>query len=95
MTLPSAQTVPALAAGMIRQIAHSAGDSSITIDLIADSAESYIERAVALLGGNTPTAVSDRLLAIRQAVCAHNGVLFENQSAAREWGALMWGLFKK
>jgi predicted O-linked N-acetylglucosamine transferase (SPINDLY family) len=93
MTLPSAQTVPALAAGMIRQIAHNAGDSSIAIDLIADSVESYIERAVALLGGNTPTAVSDRLLAIRQAVCAHNWVLFESQSAAREWGALIWGMF--
>lgn len=92
LTLPVQQTVPALAAGMIRQWGAHAGDLAVTKALIASSTRDFIDKAVALLGGGA-AGVSPQLQALRESACKHNDVLYSSEEAVREWGDLLWGLF--
>jgi predicted O-linked N-acetylglucosamine transferase (SPINDLY family) len=85
ITYPGAQTVPALAAGMLDEIhLNSSG-------LIVKSAAEYIDTAVALLGG-AQDEVSPHLLELRAHICKKHDILYSNQRAVQEWGDFVWSL---
>ena len=85
ITFPGAQTVPALAAGMLSEIhLNSSG-------LIVNSVEEYIDTTVTLLNG-AQDDVSPSLLELRAHICKEHDALYSSQEAVREWGDLIWYL---
>ena len=99
LTLPAQQTVPALAAGMIRRWSASAGDADIADTLIATSSEDFIQKAVSLLSDDTANSVnkrnsvSPRLLALRESACTYADILFSSEESIQEWADMLWRLF--
>ena len=84
LTAPSLQSVPSLAAGIIRAMHLGPELESL---LVARSVHSYVSSAVELLGGDN-FALSPLLLTLRQSTCsivAQTGVVFNQSSSVREW----------
>jgi glycosyltransferase involved in cell wall biosynthesis len=94
VTYPSRQTVPELAAGMLRKLAL---PSSVSAALIVNSVEEYIESIGLLLAerrlqetgnmreesGNSTDITS---VYIRRELCNRVSHLYEQQDASKEWG---------
>lgn len=80
VTLPSQQTVPALASGMIR---------SIGLDkvLIAHNTSDYIDKVVHLLTNH------EERIRIENKVCDHNEILYHNDEAVQEWQLVMSNVY--
>lgn len=78
VTLPSAQTVPTLAAGMLRAM----GGEALR-PLVAANEEAYVETAVQLASNATWRAE------VRREICDRKHVLYSSKKAVKEWAAFL------
>ena len=76
LTVPSAQSVPRLAAGMLARI-------GLADDLVAPSETAWVDAAVAL--GTNATLRAD----VEARTCARQAELFDDREAADEWARVL------
>ena len=81
VTLPSQQSVPALASGMIKSI----GVGKI---LIAYNSSDYFDKVVHLLTND------EQRVRIENEVCEHNEVLYHNDEAVQEWQLFLSNVYQ-
>lgn len=81
VSLPTAQNVPSLAAGMLRQLQL---PSEVEEMLIVGDVDQYVRSVLALTKGE------DRDVAeVRAAVCRHSEEIFNSESSVNEWGEFL------
>ena len=80
VTLPSKQTVPELAGGMLKKMELS---SSLLNMLVVRSVDAYIRTVDSLL------TKTDQSISARREICGKNNKVFEQNEAVEEWGQFL------